>query len=87
MVKKALFYEKKMKSIRNRTVKLKKGEFWEDVYDSLTVRQRAHEPRESLESVKKYLHKQGRLRVVMTLFVLDGDTKIIFWLGSSLLYH
>jgi len=34
---------------------------WEDFYDSLVARKRASEPRESLESVKKRLRKQGKL--------------------------
>ena len=37
------------------------GELWEDFYDSLIARRRASEPRESLQSVKKRLHKQGKL--------------------------
>lgn len=37
------------------------GEIWEDVYDSLIARQRAEEPRESLESVKATLQRQGKL--------------------------
>jgi hypothetical protein len=40
----------------------KYGEIWEDFYDSLIARSRAKEPRESLESVKKSLIKQGKLR-------------------------
>jgi hypothetical protein len=39
------------------------GELWEDFYDSLVARKRASEPRESLESVKKRLRKQGKLNV------------------------
>ena len=39
----------------------KYGEIWEDFYDSLTVRGRANEPRESLASVKKRLIKQGKM--------------------------
>ncbi len=43
-------------------IDLKKyGELWEDIYDSLTARQRASEPRESLESVRKRLQRQGKL--------------------------
>lgn len=43
-------------------IDLKKyGELWEDFYDSVIARSRAHEPRESLESVKKQLRKQGKL--------------------------
>jgi hypothetical protein len=43
-------------------IDLKKyGELWEDFYDSLTHRLRAKEPRETLESVKKHLRKQGKL--------------------------
>ncbi|MFZ5994434.1 MAG: hypothetical protein ACOYU4_05570 [Thermodesulfobacteriota bacterium] len=34
---------------------------WEDFYDSLLVAQRANEPRESLEAVKKRLRNQGKL--------------------------
>ena len=33
----------------------KYGELWEDIYDSLTARQRANEPRETLASVEKRL--------------------------------
>ncbi len=40
----------------------KYGEIWEDFYDSLVAQSRAKEPRESLESVKKSLIKQGKLR-------------------------
>jgi hypothetical protein len=39
----------------------KYGDVWEDMYDSLTARTRAKEPRESLDSVKKRLRKQGKL--------------------------
>ena len=39
----------------------KYGELWEDVYDSLTARKRAKEPRESLEAVKNRLIKQKKL--------------------------
>ncbi|MEW6211454.1 MAG: hypothetical protein AB1631_24020 [Acidobacteriota bacterium] len=35
----------------------KHGELWEDVYDSLIARQRAEEPRESLDFVKRRLAK------------------------------
>ncbi|MEW6614178.1 MAG: hypothetical protein AB1401_01740 [Thermodesulfobacteriota bacterium] len=45
-------------------INLKKfGELWEDFYDSLLAQQRAKEPRESLESVRKRLKKQGKLHV------------------------
>ena len=39
----------------------KHSDLWEDFYDSLTARARAEEPRESLETVKKRLRKQGKL--------------------------
>ena len=39
----------------------KYGELWEDIYDNLTARLRAREPRESLETVEKHLRKQGKL--------------------------
>jgi hypothetical protein len=39
----------------------KYGDLWEDVYDSLTARLRAKEPRESLDSVKARLIKQRKL--------------------------
>lgn len=39
----------------------KYGELWEDLYDSLTARRRAREPRESHDSVKKRLRKQAKL--------------------------
>ena len=35
---------------------------WEDFYDTLLARQRAHEPRESLASVKRRLIRSGKLR-------------------------
>lgn len=45
-------------------INLKKfGEIWEDFFDNLLLRQRADEPRESLDSVKDRLKKQGKLRV------------------------
>ena len=37
------------------------GELWEDFYDSLTARKRSKEPRETLESVRKHLIKEGKL--------------------------
>jgi len=40
----------------------KYGDLWEDVYDSLTARQRAKEPRESLDFVKQCLSKQKKLK-------------------------
>ena len=36
-------------------------ELWEDLYDGFLARLRAPEPRETLESVKKRLRKQGKL--------------------------
>jgi len=39
----------------------KHSELWEDIYDIITARLRANEPRESLESVKKRLHNQNKL--------------------------
>ncbi len=39
----------------------KHGELWEDFYDSFTARARAEEPRESLNTVKKRLKRQGKL--------------------------
>ncbi|MFH1006728.1 MAG: hypothetical protein V1800_04400 [Candidatus Latescibacterota bacterium] len=39
------------------------GEVWEDFYDGLVARQRADEPRESLESVRDMLKRQGKLDV------------------------
>ena len=37
------------------------SEEWEDFYDSLIARQRAHEPRETFEEVKRQLRKKGKL--------------------------
>jgi len=37
------------------------GDLWEDVYDSLVARDRAREPRESIDSVKRRLIKQRKL--------------------------
>ena len=43
-------------------IDLKKfGQLWEDFYDSLIAAQRADEPRESLESVRRRLQRQGKL--------------------------
>ena len=39
----------------------KHGELWEDIYDALVARRRADEPRESLESVRSRLLRQGKL--------------------------
>ncbi|HEY71685.1 MAG TPA: hypothetical protein G4N99_00245 [Thermoflexia bacterium] len=38
-------------------------ELWEDFYDGLVARQRADEPRESLELVREALKQQGKLNV------------------------
>jgi PHD/YefM family antitoxin component YafN of YafNO toxin-antitoxin module len=41
-------------------IDLKKyGELWEDIYDSLTAKRRAGEPRESIEDVREKLRQQG----------------------------
>jgi hypothetical protein len=37
----------------------KHGELWENFYDSLVAHARAEEPRESLDTVKKYLQTIG----------------------------
>ncbi len=37
------------------------GELWDDFYDALIARQRADEPRESLEAVREILKQQGKL--------------------------
>ncbi len=37
------------------------GELWEDSYDGLIARQRADEPRESLESVREALKQQDNM--------------------------
>ncbi len=43
-------------------IDLKKyGEQWEDFYDSLVAAERKNEPRESIESVKRRLVRQGKL--------------------------
>jgi len=43
-------------------INLKKfGEIWEDFYDNLLFKKRAHEPRESMASVKERLKMQGKL--------------------------
>ena len=38
------------------------GELWEDIYDTILARMRKNEPRETLESVKERLLKNGKLR-------------------------
>ncbi len=40
----------------------KQGRLWEDFYDRALAKQRASEPRESLEAVKKRLFGRGRRR-------------------------
>jgi hypothetical protein len=37
------------------------GKLWEDFYDVLIAYQRADEPRESLQSVREALERQGKL--------------------------
>jgi len=45
-------------------INLKKfGEIWEDFFDNLLSMQRADEPRESIDSVRDRLKKQGKLHV------------------------
>jgi hypothetical protein len=39
----------------------KHGELWEDIYDSLVAQERASEPRESLDTVRRRLRKLGKL--------------------------
>jgi hypothetical protein len=39
----------------------KYGELWEDFHDALLARQRADEPRESLDVVREKLRRQGKL--------------------------
>jgi hypothetical protein len=39
----------------------KHGDLWEDLYDSLTARKRAKEPRETLDAVKARLRRKGKL--------------------------
>jgi len=39
----------------------KHGEIWEDFFDVLTAKRRRNDPRESLESVKSRLKKNGKL--------------------------
>jgi len=38
------------------------SELWEDFYDSAAAHSRKSEPRESLESVKRRLQSQGKIR-------------------------
>jgi hypothetical protein len=39
----------------------KHGDLWEELYDSLTARKRAKEPRETVDAVKARLAKPGKL--------------------------
>jgi hypothetical protein len=44
-------------------IDLKKcGDVWEDFYGTLIAQSRAHEPRESLASVRRRLQRKGKLR-------------------------
>ena len=38
------------------------SEVWEDFYNIAVARKRDHEPRESLDSVRKRLRRSGKLR-------------------------
>ena len=38
------------------------GQLWEDFYDSVIARNRAREPRESMNAVKERLRRLGKLR-------------------------
>ncbi len=38
------------------------GDLWEDFFDALLAQERAGEPRESLEEVRRRLTEQGKLR-------------------------
>jgi oligoribonuclease NrnB/cAMP/cGMP phosphodiesterase (DHH superfamily) len=38
----------------------KNGELWEDFYDYMISRERENEPRETLESVRKRIKKNGK---------------------------
>ena len=38
------------------------GQLWEDFYDSVVARNRAREPRETLDAVKDRLRRAGKLR-------------------------
>ncbi len=43
-------------------IDLKKyGDLWEDFYDGLMAKKRMNEPRETLESVRKLLKKNGKI--------------------------
>ena len=37
------------------------ADVWEDFYDTLIAHERANEPRETLASVKRRLHRAGKL--------------------------
>lgn len=37
------------------------ADLWEDFYDILVARQRAEEPRESINAVRKHLSRAGKL--------------------------
>jgi hypothetical protein len=39
----------------------KYGELWEDIYDGITARERAHEPKSTIEEVKARLRRRGKL--------------------------
>ena len=39
----------------------KHSEVWEDFYDASVARQRQNEPRETLDAVKRRLHRRGKL--------------------------
>lgn len=39
----------------------KNGTLWEDIYDNWLAQERKHEPRETLQSVRARLKRQGQL--------------------------
>jgi hypothetical protein len=44
------------------------GDLWEDFYDALIARQRADEPREPLEAVRKTPKRQGKLIITWPIY-------------------
>lgn len=38
------------------------GDLWEDLYDQITAKKRAHEKREPIDAVRRRLEQSGKLR-------------------------
>ena len=52
------------------------GEIWEDFFDNLLSRQRAEEPRESIESVRERLKKTRQVAITRRITMKNIEMKL-----------